>query len=144
MVTTWTTTSPGETRAVAGEIFTRIGETGVLLLKGDLGAGKTCLVQGLADVMNLEEPVTSPTYGLLKEYGTPPKLIHADLYRLSSEDELLELGLEEWMESSVLCAIEWPERASGFWPDSAWTLRMEADPAVETVRTLMLHQERGS
>lgn len=136
----WFTTSPEETQAVAAEVIEIVGERGVLLLEGDLGAGKTCFVQGLAQVMGLHDMVTSPTYGLIKEYGDPPKLIHSDLYRLTHEEELVDLGLEEWLGAPVLCAIEWPDRASGFWPANAWTLQFALDPQKEAHRVLHLEQ----
>lgn len=138
MKTTFTTNSPEETRGLAAEILSLISEQAVLLLEGDLGAGKTCLVQGLAEAMGITEPVTSPTYGLIKEYGQPAKLIHADLYRLTDPEELVEIGLEDWLERPVLCAVEWPERAAEFWPADAWVLRITPDAEEEQVRTLSL------
>lgn len=136
----WSTTSPEETRAMAAEVVKVMGEKGVLLLEGDLGAGKTCFVQGLASVLGLKDMVTSPTYGLIKEYGDPPELIHADLYRLTHEEEIADLGLEDWLGAPVLCAIEWPDRASGFWPEDAWTLQITLDPEKEAHRALHLEQ----
>lgn len=140
----WTTTSPEETRTLAQEVLKKISGQAVLLLHGDLGAGKTCFVQGLTEAMGLEVHVTSPTYGLLKEYGEPPQLIHADLYRLQEEEELEEIGLLDWLDASVLMAIEWPNRAPNAWPSDAWNLHMSPDPEKETVRRIRLSRGEGA
>jgi tRNA threonylcarbamoyladenosine biosynthesis protein TsaE len=140
MSLTWTTHSPEETHALGGKILDQLGGRGILLLKGDLGAGKTCLVQGMAASLGIEEPVTSPTYGLVKEYGDPPIFVHADLYRLGEAEELWELNLEDWLDGSVLFAVEWPERAREVWPDDAWHLNIKTDPHQEHVRTFTLFQ----
>lgn len=135
----WTTTSPQETRDVAVELLPRIQEEGLLLLKGDLGAGKTCFVQGLAEAMGIDDPVTSPTYGLIKEYGDPPRLVHADLYRLTHAEEYWEIGLEEWREQpGVVCVVEWPERVPDVWSASTLCLTLEQDAKQESVRQLTL------
>ncbi|MBW4697884.1 MAG: tRNA (adenosine(37)-N6)-threonylcarbamoyltransferase complex ATPase subunit type 1 TsaE [Aphanocapsa lilacina HA4352-LM1] len=82
----------------------------VLLFDGDLGAGKTTCIQGLAAALGIEEPVTSPTFALIEEYpqATRP-LVHVDLYRLSPE-EVPALGLEEMWDAQTIVAIEWAER----------------------------------
>jgi tRNA threonylcarbamoyladenosine biosynthesis protein TsaE len=81
----------------------------VFLLEGELGAGKTALVQALARQLGYAGVVASPTFGLMNEYHTPAgRLVHMDLYRLSSEAELLQAGLLEYLESGDVCFIEWP------------------------------------
>lgn len=82
----------------------------ILLLDGDLGAGKTTCVQGIARVAGITGPVTSPTFALIQEYPEgDPALVHIDLYRLAPE-AVRELWLEEFWERQVLVAIEWAER----------------------------------
>ncbi|MBC7881513.1 MAG: tRNA (adenosine(37)-N6)-threonylcarbamoyltransferase complex ATPase subunit type 1 TsaE [Anaerolineae bacterium] len=81
----------------------------VLLFEGNLGAGKTTCVQGIAAALGITDPVTSPTFTLIEEYGD--KLIHMDLYRLAPF-EVEKLGLEEMWERGALVAIEWSERLS--------------------------------
>jgi tRNA threonylcarbamoyladenosine biosynthesis protein TsaE len=86
----------------------------VVYLHGDLGAGKTTLARGLLHAMGEAGPVRSPTYGLLAEYAPPPgRVLHLDLYRLRSPDELLALGLADYLPGSRLWLIEWPERGGG-------------------------------
>jgi tRNA threonylcarbamoyladenosine biosynthesis protein TsaE len=83
----------------------------VLALHGELGAGKTCLVRGLAHGLGLEESqVASPSFSLVNEYAGPVPLFHIDCYRLHLEEEIEELGLEEYMDGPGITAIEWAER----------------------------------
>ena len=84
----------------------------VLLLSGELGAGKTCLVQGLARGLGVpaEEPVTSPSYTLLNIHQGRFLLHHFDLYRLSRSEDLLDLGFEEYLEAGGVAVVEWADR----------------------------------
>jgi tRNA threonylcarbamoyladenosine biosynthesis protein TsaE len=113
-------------RALADEL---IGSARpLLLLKGDLGAGKTCLVQGLAVGLGIVEPITSPTFALAQHYegercGRATRLVHLDLYRLeppSAADELFAQEDEDAHDRGAVLAVEWPERLS-FVPQPAWT-----------------------
>ena len=92
----------------------------VLLLRGPLGAGKTCLVQGVARGLGLPDSagVRSPSYALMRvhEEGRMP-LVHVDLYRLEDPDELAELGLEEWFDGDALIAVEWVDRFADAFTD---------------------------
>ena len=107
-------------------------EAPILLLQGDLGAGKTCLVQGLAAGLGIDEAITSPTFALAQHYrgqvaGRSTALVHLDLYRLeqaSAADELFAQEEEEALELGALMAVEWSERLS-FVPDGAWLVRLE-------------------
>jgi tRNA threonylcarbamoyladenosine biosynthesis protein TsaE len=83
----------------------------VLALYGELGAGKTCLVRGLAKGLGVEEGlVASPSFSLINEYPGPVPLFHIDCYRLHLEEELEELGLEEYLDGPGVTVIEWAER----------------------------------
>jgi tRNA threonylcarbamoyladenosine biosynthesis protein TsaE len=103
----------------------------VLLLSGELGAGKTSLVQGLATGLGITEAVTSPTFALAQHYCRPkapqqPVLVHLDLYRLElpeAADELFAQEEELAAECGALLAVEWPERLS-FSPNQAWQLQL--------------------
>ena len=108
---TITTKSESETAAVGRTLAPTLERGSVLLLIGDLGAGKTALVRGLAEGLGVPpEDVSSPTFTLMQEYrGGRIPLIHVDLYRLNDAREIDELGLEELGESGVL-AIEWAEK----------------------------------
>jgi tRNA threonylcarbamoyladenosine biosynthesis protein TsaE len=108
---TITTHSQDETAAVGRTLASTLVAGSVLLLIGDLGAGKTALVRGLAEGLGLAaDDVSSPTFTLMQEYrGGRVPLIHVDLYRLDDAREIDELGLEELGANSVL-AIEWAEK----------------------------------
>jgi tRNA threonylcarbamoyladenosine biosynthesis protein TsaE len=83
----------------------------VVALHGELGAGKTCLVRGLAKGLGVDEGlVASPSFSLINEYPGPVSLFHIDCYRLHLEEEIEELGLEEYMDGRGITAIEWAER----------------------------------
>ena len=114
----------------------------MLLLQGDLGAGKTCLVQGLAGALGIEEPITSPTFALAQHYGSA--LVHLDLYRLeqaADADELLAQEEEEARQLGALLAVEWPERLSRL-PGEAWLLRLflanPSDPGAGRIAHLSI------
>lgn len=115
---------PEETRRL-GEALGRAAEAGdVILLSGELGAGKTVFVQGIARGLGFEGPVSSKSFVLLGEYAGRLTLYHADLYRLDSTDEVEDLALEEISGEGVL-VVEWPERGDTVLPGERLTLRLE-------------------
>jgi tRNA threonylcarbamoyladenosine biosynthesis protein TsaE len=82
----------------------------ILLLKGNLGAGKTTFTQFLLKNLGSEDEVNSPTYSIVNEYNTPKgKIYHFDLYRLKNIEEVYDIGIEEYLDNAFLCIIEWPE-----------------------------------
>ncbi|ASW74283.1 ATPase [Chryseobacterium piperi] len=82
----------------------------ILLLKGNLGAGKTTFTQFLLKKLGSEDEVSSPTYSIVNEYNTPQgKIYHFDLYRLKNIEEVYDIGIEEYLDNAFLCIIEWPE-----------------------------------
>jgi tRNA threonylcarbamoyladenosine biosynthesis protein TsaE len=89
----------------------------VIAISGDLGSGKTTLVQAICAGYGVTEPVTSPTYALVHEYASPRSPVyHVDLYRLNNEAELTNLGWYDIVASSALVLVEWPERAGASLP----------------------------
>jgi tRNA threonylcarbamoyladenosine biosynthesis protein TsaE len=103
--------SEAETRAIAAALAHDLAPGTVLLLSGDLGAGKTAFVRGLAEGLGIDpDVVTSPTFTLVHEYrGGRLPLVHVDLYRLDAAD-LAEIGLDEDLAAAGVAAVEWPER----------------------------------
>lgn len=84
----------------------------ILLLEGDLGAGKTVFTKGLVLAFSKDkQDAISPTFTLVNEYDTHPKIYHFDFYRIKNEDELIAIGIEEYLYGDGVCVIEWPERA---------------------------------
>ncbi len=93
----------------------------VVCLDGDLGAGKTTFVQGLAAALGVRGRVTSPTLCLVQGHGSADGrlLVHRDLYRLASEDDVLAIGWEDYLSRGAILAVEWPERAGSLIPADA-------------------------
>ncbi len=105
-----------DTHAVAARLARVAGPGSVVALHGDLGAGKTCFVQGFARALGIHDPVTSPTFTLINVYEGPRPLYHVDLYRLNGSNEALGLGMEDFMEGEGVTLIEWAERAADLLP----------------------------
>lgn len=107
--------SPEEMEALGRRVGAEIEPPAVVLLEGDLGAGKTLFARGLAAGLGADpNEVSSPTFSLVNRYdGGRVRLYHLDLYRLSSARAVLDLGLEEMLDERAIVAIEWPERLAG-------------------------------
>lgn len=100
----------------------------VVLLQGTMGSGKTTLVNFIVRAAGGSN-ASSPTFSLVNEYDTPKgKIYHFDLYRLEKEEELTEIGFEEYLNSGHLCLIEWPELGASFYPEDTATVHIEAGP----------------
>jgi len=119
------TESSEQTRALARDFAESLQAGDVLALHGDLGSGKTCFVQGLAEGLGVEDVVSSPTYLILHEYEGRIPLNHMDLYRLKSPGEVLAFGFEEYLEAAGVLAIEWPEKALDFLNEKAYHIYFE-------------------
>lgn len=118
--------SAEETRAFGVKLAAGLKEGDVLLLKGDLGAGKTCLVSGLSEGLGSKYEVNSPTFTLINEYkGGRLPLYHVDLYRLEKAFQIEGLGLDEYFDGDGVCAIEWPERLGKLAPVGAKILEFQ-------------------
>ena len=113
------TNSPPETEAV-GAALARVLQPGtVIAYRGDLGAGKTAFTRGLARGLGVQEGVTSPTYTIVNEYlGGRMPLFHFDMYRLGSEDELFDIGWDDYLDRGGVCAVEWSENVWGAMEDA--------------------------
>ena len=107
------TTSPEETEALGEALAGRLTPGTVIAFTGDLGAGKTAFVRGLARGLGVRERVTSPTFTIVNEYeGGRLPLFHFDMYRLGSADELFDIGWEDYLARGGVCAVEWSENVS--------------------------------
>lgn len=119
------TRSPEQTRALGRCIGQRIEASLVIRLCGDLGSGKTCLVQGLAGGLGVPDAyrVTSPTYTLINEYPGRLPIFHVDLYRLQGPDDAETIGLWDIMGRDTVVAVEWAERIpEALWPREHLTI----------------------
>ena len=97
----------------------------VFLLDGELGSGKTCLTQGVLWGMGGDEYARSPTFVLVSEYKAAMMLYHIDLYRLGTPEEILDLGLDEYLNGEGVCVVEWADRAPGLLSDKSLTVSLE-------------------
>ena len=102
--------SEQETEALGARLARSLPDGAVVAMYGDLGAGKTAFVRGMARGMGLSCRVSSPTFTIVNEYLGERELIHFDMYRLSGADELFEIGWEDYLSRGAVCAVEWSEK----------------------------------
>lgn len=129
------TKSAAETRALGERLAAKLKPGDVILLEGELGAGKSELARGIARGLGVAETVTSPSFTILNVYdsGRCP-LYHFDWYRLESEEELYELGMDEYLGGDGIALVEWPGRCPGAVPESCLLIRLE--PEGENIRRI--------
>lgn len=131
------------TAALGGRVGERLFEGAVVLLSGDLGAGKTCFTQGVARALGVTGAVQSPTFVIVQEYpDARVPLRHADLYRLNREEELLSAGIEERVGYDGAWVIEWADRFPNLWPADRLDVRLthvDGGRRVEAVATGPMH-----
>ncbi len=137
--------SDEDTLTLGGRLSALLPARGVVLLTGDLGAGKTTLAKGIVAGRQAASAgeVSSPTFTLIHEYGNPPSVYHVDLYRLETLGEARRLGLEELFEQSALVLVEWGERFPELMPHNVIQIRLAArggDERVIEVEGLELHE----
>ncbi len=120
------TYSPEQTQALGRALGAAARAGDVFLLAGLLGAGKTCLTQGILWGLGLDEYARSPTFVLVAEYRARLTLYHLDLYRLDSVDEVEALGLDEYLDGDGVCVVEWADKAPGAFPPEHLSIRLAA------------------
>jgi len=136
------TASPDATRDVAAALAALCVPGDVLLLSGDLGAGKTTFAQGFGRAVGVDERVTSPTFTLVRQYEVPVgptglrTLLHADVYRLDDLGEIADLGLGQLVEDGGVALVEWGEAAEPVLGEGALSLLLVGDPDDEARRTV--------
>lgn len=130
------TDSEEATIEAGAEIATLLPPAAIVLLVGNLGAGKTTLAKGVARAITGMDPddVTSPTYTLIHEYS--PELLHLDLYRLETEKEVLGLGFEDLLDRPALILIEWGERFPALIPPEHFEVRFTAKEDTREIHLL--------
>ena len=129
---------PARTQAIGESIGAQARPGDVVLLIGDLGAGKTCLTQGILWGLGSKDHVRSPTFVLIMEHAARIPLYHADLYRLEQGSDLNGVGLEEYLQGDGLCVVEWADRAPGVFPNDRLEVSIEQDENQRDGRTLTL------
>jgi tRNA threonylcarbamoyladenosine biosynthesis protein TsaE len=135
---TFDTASADETRALGARIAALLEPGDVVLLHGDLGAGKTTLTQGVGQALGMPQLAQSPTFSLVVDAQLPDGAVlrHIDLYRLDDPSELDTLGFEELTsDPGAITLIEWPERAAGLLPDAYLLVKLDtAGPDCRSIR----------
>lgn len=134
-MTEMTLSDASATHALGRRIGLAAREGDVILLEGPLGAGKTVLVQGIAEGLGCADAAASPTFVLVRHHHGRLPLVHADLYRLENSGDVRRLGLLELAEGGVL-AIEWPDRDPGLAVDGVLRLRLRHAAGGDDVREL--------
>ncbi len=139
---TFTSHSEEDTRKLAQKLIPGLSSGKVILLKGPIGAGKSvfarAIISHLLSQSNREEDIPSPTFTLVQSYQAGELAIwHADLYRIDSELEIIELGLEEAFETS-LCIIEWGEKLGRFTPENPIIITFKPKPNLENRRIMTI------
>jgi tRNA threonylcarbamoyladenosine biosynthesis protein TsaE len=136
------TSSADGTRRLAAALAAVLDSGDLLLLVGDLGTGKTTFTQGLAGGLGVTDPVTSPTFTLVRGYacrsGSIRTLLHADLYRLDRLQDVVDLGLGEMVEDDSVAVIEWGDMAASLFGHEALTVTLAADPDDDDHRTVTI------
>jgi tRNA threonylcarbamoyladenosine biosynthesis protein TsaE len=132
--------SEEETRALGLTIAGLLPPYGLVLLIGDLGAGKTTLAQAIAEARGVAraEDVSSPTFSLIHEYGDPISLYHVDLYRLDTPEQARRLGIQDIYDASALVLVEWGERFPELLPENRFEIRIRH--AGESARKIEISQ----
>ena len=119
--------SPDDTRIFAADMAKRLRAGDVLCLYGDLGAGKTAFVQGIAKGLGIDEPITSPTFTIVNEYEGRLPLYHFDVYRIADSDEMYEVGFDEYVYGEGVSVIEWPQLIADILPDRRYDIEIKKD-----------------
>lgn len=116
-----------DTKRIAGEIADTLVPGDVLCMYGDLGAGKTAFVKGLAKGLGIDDHITSPTFTIVNEYFGRLKLYHFDVYRIADPDEMYEIGYEEYVYGDGVSVIEWPQLIDEILPENRYNVVIDKD-----------------
>ncbi len=128
------TRSPEETEAAGRELAGWLRPGDVVLLEGELGAGKTVMARGIVRGLGSADHVSSPTFVLVHEYRGRAPVAHADLFRIGGPADIEDLGLEEYLDGQFVVLVEWPERAGAMeWGGRVWRVRLERRSGSERI-----------
>ena len=129
--------SEAETEALGEKLARSLPERGaVIAMYGELGAGKTAFVRGLARGLEVDGTVTSPTFTIVNELYGKRDLFHFDMYRLGSADELFDIGWEDYLDRGGVCAVEWSENVADAIPPDAVRVAIERAPGGDDCRRI--------
>lgn len=131
-----------EQTQLLGTYLGKLAQKGdVFLFVGDLGTGKTCLIQGLARGLDIQEYAFSPSFVIVREYHGRIPLYHVDFYRLDHIEEIADLGLEEYLYGNGVCAVEWAEKGLPVLPQENLLVELHYVPDSDAERIIHLRPE---
>ena len=125
MEKTFISNSESETEALGAKLAAMLPNGSVVAMYGDLGAGKTAFVRGMARGMGINVRVSSPTFTIVNEYLGERSLFHFDMYRLASADELFDIGWEDYLDRDGICAVEWSENVEDAFDGTEYVVNIE-------------------
>jgi tRNA threonylcarbamoyladenosine biosynthesis protein TsaE len=137
-MTTLVTKSPDDTKELAAQIAPLLRPGDFVLLAGDLGAGKTAFTQGLGRALGITEPITSPTFTLVRVYDGQVRLVHVDVYRLDYIQEITDLAITELVDDQAIAVVEWGDVAEAVLPPDYLELQI-AYAAGDEERRILMH-----
>ena len=113
-------------RKVSEKIVEHLRTSSAVLFYGEMGAGKTTLIKNICNLLDVKDEVSSPTFSLVNEYETSigEILYHFDFYRIKDEEEVLDMGYEDYFYSGATCFVEWPEKIPNLLPENAMEVRI--------------------
>lgn len=130
------TRSPEETQQL-GKVFSdKLKKGDIVTLDGDLGAGKTVFVQGIAKGLEFEDYVNSPTFTIMNVYEGKMKIFHFDAYRIEEPEEMTAIGFEEFLYSDGVSLIEWGNLIRSLLPENVIAVNIERDPGDDHARNI--------
>jgi tRNA threonylcarbamoyladenosine biosynthesis protein TsaE len=126
-----------EIEKAAAFLLSNLQSQKILLFYGEMGAGKTTFIKAFCAALGVEDNVSSPTFSIVNEYAYPEGVIyHFDFYRLKTQTEALDLGLEEYLYSGNYCLIEWPEKIPDLLPEDYLQILIEVQPNQQRKLTI--------
>ncbi len=132
-----------ETMKIASEIADTLKGGEFIAMYGDLGAGKTAFVQGVAKALDIKNHVTSPTFTIVNEYEGRLPLYHFDVYRISDPDEMYEIGYDEYVDSNGVCIVEWAELIEDLFPQEYIKITILKDDEKDFNYRKIIVEKRG-
>lgn len=126
---------------IAKEVLGLVGQHKVFAVYGELGAGKTTFIKAVGKVIGVNDPMSSPTFSIANEYATKSggRFLHFDFYRIESERDAVDVGLEEYFESGDYCFIEWPEKIPSLLPESYVKIQIVVQPDNKRTLEVTIH-----
>jgi tRNA threonylcarbamoyladenosine biosynthesis protein TsaE len=134
------TRSPDATRALAEAIGNMLRAGDVVVLSGDLGAGKTVFAQGLGRALDVEQDVTSPTFTIMREHRGRVPFVHVDVYRLDRLQELYDVGIDDVLGTDAVTVIEWGDRVTALLPTDRLEVSLDAHPEDDESRIVTIRE----